>query len=96
MCIVVWCGFVRAECWWCQQLLILKWELKIKFESDFTYLTRTGIPQSVRYNSGTDVRGIVVRFSAGAREISYPKRPDQLLGPPSLLSIEYREDFLWG
>jgi hypothetical protein len=39
---------------------------------------------------GLDDRGVEVRNPVGSRIFSYPHRPDQLWGPPSLLSNGYR------
>jgi hypothetical protein len=45
---------------------------------------------------GLDVRGVGVRVPIGSRIFSSPRRPDQLWGPPSLLSNGYRWLFLRG
>jgi hypothetical protein len=43
---------------------------------------------------GLDDRGVGVRVPVSSRIFSFPRRPDQLWGPPSLLSNAYRGLFL--
>jgi hypothetical protein len=42
---------------------------------------------------GLDDRGVRVRVAVGSRIFSSPRRPDQLWGPPNLLSNGYQELF---
>jgi hypothetical protein len=41
---------------------------------------------------GLDGRGVGIRVLLGARIFSYTRRPDQLWGPPSLLSLGVKRE----
>jgi hypothetical protein len=45
---------------------------------------------------GLDNQGVGVQVTVGSRIFSFPQRPDQLWGPPSLLANGYRGLFPQG
>jgi hypothetical protein len=53
----------------------------------------SSVGMATGYGWTTDVR---VRVPVGSRIFSSPHRPDRIWGPPSLISNEYRGQFLRG
>jgi hypothetical protein len=50
---------------------------------------------SIATGYGMDDRGIGFRVPVGSRIFSFPRRPDQLWGPPNLLFNGFRGLFPW-